>query len=85
MTSEVAAGRGGMRPGGDDHFLFEALGDQRISDAQNAAYRPKADRLMSPTRAEDLQYDIGNLEHVAGVCEMAAVRQWNHSDDVKFV
>ena len=79
MTSEVAAGRGGMRPAGADHFLFEALGDQRMSDARNAAYGPKAGRLMSPTSAGDLQYDIGNLEHVAGVCEMAAVRQWNQA------
>ena len=77
--SEDASSRGGMRPDRTDHFLFEELGDQRMSDARNAAYGPKAGRLMSPTSAWDLRYDISNLEHVARVCEMAAVRQWSQA------
>lgn len=51
-----------------------------MSDAHNAAYGLKTGRLIFPSRAGEGQYDIGNLEHVAEVCEMAAVRQWGEAD-----
>ena len=74
-----ASGRGGMRPGAEDHFLFKALGDRRMSDARSAAYGPKAGRRASPARAEGPRHDADNLEHVASVCEMAALREWSQA------
>ena len=79
--SRRARGSGGARPSKADHFLFEALGERRISDAHNAAYRPKAGRLMPAALVHGLQHDTANLEHVAEVCEMAAVRQWGQAGD----
>ena len=74
-----ASGRGGMQPGAKDHFLFKALGDRRMSDAWRAAYGPKASRPASPARAGGPRHDAGNLEHVASVCEMAALREWSQA------
>lgn len=74
-----ASGRGGMRPGVKDHFLFKALGDRRMSDARSAVYGPKAGRTASPARTGGPRHDAGNLEHVASVCEMAALREWSQA------
>ena len=78
MGDAERSGEGG-RPPAAAHFLFEALGNRRMSDAHNAAYGLKTGRLIFPSRAGEGQYDIGNLEHVAEVCEMAAVRQWGEA------
>lgn len=82
MTGGDEAGRGD-RPRVEDHFLFKALGERQISDAYNAAYGLKAGRLIFPARTQEGKHDIDNLEHVAEVCEMAAVRQWGESDGGK--
>ena len=74
-----ASGRGGMQPGAKDHFLFKALGDRRMSDAWRAACGPKAGRPASPARAKGPRRDAGNLKHVASVCEMAALCEWNQA------
>ena len=78
MEGDGEPGKGGMPPAAA-HFLFEALGDRRMFDAHNAAYGLKTGRLIFPSRAKEGRYDIGNLEHVAEACELAAVRQWGEA------